>query len=416
MKNRTLLSLLVVVAGCGAALTSTPASPSGSSPDWPQWRGPDRNAVSTQTGLIQEWPEAGPSVLWRIRVGEGFSSVSVADGRLYTLWDENDRQFLVSLDAATGKEVWRHTLGAGFTNPYGDGPRSTPLVSDGVVFAIGTQGLLVATDASTGKVRWQHDLVGEFSSDLPSYGYASSPLVVDERLMVEVGGKNAAFVAFHKDTGKVVWQAGKDKPAYSSPIAVSLGGVQQVVFWSAHGLHSVAASDGTSLWDYTWETFCPVSGAPLNTGTPIFMAPDRLFVSSGSGAASLRVSRTGDTFEVKPVWKSAEMRSDVNSAVVVGNHIYGFDRGILKSLDARTGELQWKARGFQKGSLIAADGQLIVLGETGNLALVDANPQEFVQKSNAQVMSGRNWTAPSLAAGRLYVRNHEELICLDMEG
>jgi len=223
-------------------------------------------------------------------------------------------------------------------------------------------------------------------------------------------------MAFKKSSGEVAWASENDRPAYSSPIDVSIDGVRQVVFWSAHGLHSVASDDGKVLWKYSWETFCPASGDPLNTGTPIFLAPDRVYISSGSGAAMLRVSRDGEKFKVEAVWKSDQMRSDVNTAVLLGDHIYGFDRGILKCLDAGTGEVKWKARGFERGSLIAADGKLIVLGEKGNLALVDANPDEFVERDTVQIFKGRNWTAPSLAGGKLYLRNHEELVCLDLEG
>ena len=384
--------------------------------DWPQWRGPNRDAVSPETGLLEKWPEGGPKVLWRIPVGAGFSSVSVAEGKLYTLWDEEGRQYLFSLDATTGKELWRQELGAAFTHHYGNGPRSTPLVDEGVVFAIGTGGLLLAANKDTGAPLWQHDLVKNYASALPSYGYSSSPLVVGDKLVVEAGGKDAAFMAFDKQTGKVVWSTGNDRPAYSSPINVTIAGVDQVVFWSAHGLYSLASDSGKVLWRHSWETFCPVTGDPLNTGTPLFLAPDRIYISSGSGAATIRVSREGGSFKVKTVWKSDSMRSDVNTSLLLGDHIYGFDRGTLKSLDAATGETKWRARGFQRGSLIAADGRLIVLGEAGNLALVDANPNEFVQTSSAKILEGKNWTAPTLARGKLYLRNHEELVCLEIQG
>jgi outer membrane protein assembly factor BamB len=355
-------------------------------------------------------------VLWRIPVGAGYSGVSVSDGKLYTLWDEQGMQYLFSLDASSGKELWRRELGPAFKNHYGDGPRSTPVVKDGVVFAIGTTGRLLAANQKTGEPLWQHDLVMDYAADLPSYGYSSSPLVAGGRLIVEAGGKEAAFMAFDQQTGEVAWAAGNDRPAYSSPINVSIAGVDQIVFWSAHGLHTVATDSGDPLWDYSWETFCPVSGDPLNTGTPLFLAPDRIYISSGSGAAAIRISREGRSFVAKTVWETESMRSDVNSSLFLGGHIYGFDRGTLKSLDAATGEIGWKARGFQRGSLIAADGRLIVLGEAGNLALIDANPGAFVQTSSAKILEGRNWTAPALARGKLYLRNHEELVCLDLKG
>lgn len=411
-----LIALLATVLGgfLHAESTDEPTSPARH--DWPQWRGANRDAVSSETGLLEEWPEGGPRVVWRTKVGAGYSSVSISDGKLYTLWDEKESQYLFCLDASTGKEAWRRAVGTAFRNHYGDGPRSTPLIDDGVVFAVGTQGRLVAVNKDTGDLLWQHELVAEYGAKLPSYGYASSPLVVDGRLLIEAGGKDATFMAFDKKNGEVAWRSENDSPAYSSPIHASIAGTDQVVFWSAHGLHSVSPDDGKVLWRYAWETFCPVTGDPLNTGTPIYIAPDRIYISSGSGAVLLRVARKDGGFKVETVWESEEMRSDVNTSVLLGNYIYGFDRGTLKCLDARTGEVRWRARGFQRGSLIAADGKLIVFGEGGNLALVDADPEGFVQKATAQILQGKNWTSPSLAAGKLYLRNHDELVCLDMKG
>ena len=384
--------------------------------DWPQWRGPGRDAVSTETGLVRAWPESGPKIVWRAKAGAGYSGVSVADGRLFTMWDEGDKQFLVGLDAATGTELWRQPLGAAFSNPYGDGPRSTPLVDEGLVYAIGTSGLLVAADRKTGVPKWQHDLVAEYAAALPPYGYSSSPLAVDGLVVVEAGGKGTAFLAFEKKTGKLAWSTSDDRPAYSSPIAVTLGGVPQIVFWSANGLHAVAADRGAVLWSYPWEALCPVSGDPLNTTTPVFLPPDRVFIASSSGAASLRIARVDGVFRVETLWKSELLRSDVNTPLALGDHLYGFDRGILTSIDTATGSVRWQTRGFERGSLIAADGTLIVLGENGTLALVDATPEAFRQRASADVLKGRSWTAPSLAAGRLYLRNHEELVCIDLRG
>jgi outer membrane protein assembly factor BamB len=418
VKKSPLVAALFVLTLAPGLLAAGPAEKVSGKPalDWPQWRGPNRDAISTETGLLKAWPESGPEVLWRIPVGAGYSGVAVVEGKLFTLWDEAGKQYLFGLDAGTGKELWRRELGSAFTNHYGNGPRSTPIVDEGVVFAIGTQGLLLAANKDTGAPLWQHDLVKEYAADLPSYGYSSSPLVAGDKLVVEAGGKDASFIAFNKKTGEVAWTAGRDRPAYSSPINVSIAGVDQVVFWSAHGLHSVSSDSGKVLWNYSWETFCPVSGDPLNTGTPLFLAPDRIYLSSGSGAAAIRVSREGDSFKVKTVWESDSMRSDVNTSLLLGDHIYGFDRGTLKSLDAATGEIGWKARGFQRGSLIAADGRLIVLGEAGNLAMVDANPQEFIQTSSVKILEGKNWTAPALARGKLYLRNQEELVCLELKG
>lgn len=411
------MTRLVVLLSLVLAVPPSPpggAAPAPSALDWPQWRGPHRDAVSRETGLVDGWGPEGPPVLWRIGGGAGFSGVSVWRDRLYTLWDEGGAQILVCLDAASGREVWRRELGKPFEHPYGNGPRSTPVVDDGIVYAIGTGGRLLAADQRTGETVWQVDLVEDFAAALPPYGYASSPLVVGDTLVVEAGGTKAAFVALDRKTGRPVWTTGDDRSAYSSPIEIEVGGVRQIVFWSAHGLHSVSADTGRALWQHSWETLCPVTGDPLNTGTPIFVAPDRIFISSGSGAAMIRLARTGDTFVAEKVWESSLLRADVNTGLLADGQLYTFDHGTLKSVDADTGRIRWKARGFRRGSLIAADGRLIVLGEGGNLALVAATPEGYVEQASARLLEGRSWTTPTLAGGRLYLRNQEEIVCVDL--
>jgi outer membrane protein assembly factor BamB len=415
---RLTLAIALILLGPADVAAASDGEVTASAPSaaWPQWRGIHRDAISPETGLLDRWDADGPRVVWRTTVGHGFSSVSIAGDRLYTMWDEKGRQLLVCLDAATGEERWRFEVGPAFKHHYGDGPRSTPLVDSVTVFAVGTNGRLVALDRNTGALRWEHDLVKEYRAKLPTYGYSTSPLVLGDRLFLEVGGPSAAFVAFDKTSGDVLWATASDTSAYSSPLAVSIGGEPQIVFWSAHGLRALSPDDGRLLWRHDTESLCPVTGDPLNTGTPIFVAPDRVFVASGSGAALLRVTRTGERYGVTTVWESEQLRSDVNTALYWNGQVYGFDRGTLKCLDAETGEVCWRARGFQRGSLIAADGKLFVLGESGELALAEATGAGFTVKGRSKILSGRSWTAPSLAAGRLYLRNHEELVCLDVSG
>ena len=382
--------------------------------DWPQFRGPDRTGISREVGILRDWPTDGPEILWRVRGGSGYSGVSVVGRRLFTAWDEGGEQHLVCLDAEDGKVLWKLGLGVGFEHSYGDGPRSTPLVDQGIVFMTGTQGSLVAVDAETGDLRWRHDLVEDYGCQLPVWGYSSSPLLVGERLFVETGGESAAYAAFDRETGKPLWSVQGDALAYSSPMAVSIAGVEQVLFWSARALHAVAPASGEELWNVPWSTDCAVTGAPMGTGTPLVVAPDRLFLSSGVGSALVRISRADGEFATETLWESRALRNDVNSSLLIGDHVYGFDLGTFACLEASTGEVQWKARGYRKGSLIAADGLLIVLSEDGTVALVEAKPDEFIERSHAPLLEGRNWTAPTLAAGRLYLRNHEELVCVNM--
>jgi outer membrane protein assembly factor BamB len=318
-------------------------------------------------------------------VGEGFSSISVWQGHLYTLWDEGESEYLVSLDAATGKELWRHRVDESFTNSWGNGPRSTPAVDSEVVYAVSARGKLHAVTALEGRAIWSHDLAVEYGGTIPAYGYASSPMIESGRLFVEAGGKdNLAFIAFDKSTGEVVWASQTDAAAYSSPLAITVDGVRQVVFFSASGLSAVAPEDGRLLWKQSWDSSCPATGIPTNVAHPIFIPPDKIFVSNGygtlTGSAVFRIVRRGEEFATQTVWRSETMRNLLNSSILHDNYIYGFDIGILKAIDAATGEEKWKARGFERGSLIAADGKLIVLGEQGKVALESRRRRAVIGK------------------------------------
>ncbi len=410
-----LLSVTVLAAAGPGTSEEAPAKAG----EWPQWRGPHRDAVSTEKGILKEWPAAGPKLLWRIPVGEGFSSISVADGRLYTLWDESEAQYLVSLDAASGNQLWRRRIGESFSDYYGNGPRSTPAVDGGIVYAVSARGHLYAVDAREGRQLWSHDLAAEYGGRVPSYGYSSSPLIEGEKLVVEVGGKDGfAFMAFDKSTGEVVWASQSDAAAYSSPLAVTVSGIRQIVFFSASGLFALAAEDGELLWTYAWNSACPSTGIPLNVAQPIFIAPDKVFLSGGfgttTGSAVLRVHREGEGFRTETIWRAEQMRNQLNSSVFFEGHIYGFDVAIFKAIDALTGEEKWKARGFERGSLLEADGHLIVLGEKGRLALVEATPDGYREQASVQALEGKSWTMPTLAGGRLYLRNHTEMVSFDL--
>ncbi len=385
---------------------------------WPGFRGAHRDGVSPETGLLDVWPEGGPRVAWRIAAGVGFSGVAVDGGRAFTLWQKEGEQRLVALDAADGAVLWERTLGAAFANEYGDGPRATPVIDEGRVFAIDAHGRLAAVEAADGREIWSHDLAAELGARIPPIGYASTPLVEGDSLLVEVGAEDGAFVAFDKATGEVIWSSQSDEPAYVSPVAVTLRDRRQVVFFSGSGLYALAPGDGRLLWHEPWPAPCPATGIPLNAASPVLVPPDRLFVSVAwgdrKGGAVLRIVERQEELAVETLWQAPVINSEINTAVLVGGHLYGFKGNILLSVDAETGEIGWSARGYGRGSLIAADGKLIVLGEDGRLALLEANPGEHRELATARLLSGRSWTAPALAGGRLFVRNGEEIVSVEM--
>ncbi len=227
-------------------------------PEWPQWRGPNRDGVSSEKGLLKDWPAEGPKTLWRIAAGEGYSGMAVANGKLFTMWNEGNSQFLFCFDAANGKELWRYRIGEYFLNQYGNGPRSTPVVDGTIVYVVSAQGRLDAVDLANERPRWSHDLAAEYGGQIPSIGYSSSPIVDGEKLIVEVGGKDGfAFAAFNKYTGELLWHSQTDLPAYSSPIIATINGARQIVFLSAEGLFAISPENGSLYWQHSWKTLCP---------------------------------------------------------------------------------------------------------------------------------------------------------------
>jgi outer membrane protein assembly factor BamB len=218
-------------------------------------------------------------------------------------------------------------------------------------------------------------------------------------------------MAFRKESGVVAWATGTDTPGYSSPLAVTIHGIRQVLFFTVSGLTSIAPGDGALLWQVPWQT-----PHDVNAAMPVFLPPDRVFISSSYdvGGAVYEVAKVNDGFDVSEVWRSRVMKNHFNSSVLHDGHLYGFDNGTLKCVDSRTGDEKWRQRGFARGSLIVADGHLIILGEGGRLALAEATPEAFRQKGSAQPLEGRTWTMPTLSRGRLFLRDRTEMVALDL--
>ena len=391
--------------------------------DWPQWRGPDRNGISRETGILKQWSDGGPRVLWRVPLGEGFSGISVAQGRVYTMFSEEDDEFVICLDASNGEEIWRFRSDSTYyESEGGNGPRATPTVDREFLFTVSAQGKFYALNSMNGEQIWSYDLIRDFNSYMPRWGFSSSSLVEGNMLLVEVGGNNGKFiVAFDKTNGEVLWSSHTDKLGYASPIAVTIDGVRQLIVFAGLRLLAVSTDSGELLWSYPWRT----GRFDVHTATPIFIPPDKIFISSayGKGAAVIQVkvmdSPESDDrikMEVKEVWMHERMQNRLATSILHGNHLYGFHKTILKCIDANTGAEKWKARGFGEGTLMFADGHLIILGDRGKLGLVEATPAAFNEVASAEVLSGLCWTVPTLANGRLYARNEKEMVCLDMTG
>jgi len=385
--------------------------------DWPQFRGANRDGTSLETGLLKSWPESGPKEVWRVPIGEGYSAISIVGDRLYTMYGakdgEDDVEFAAAFDARTGNELWRTNIGPKHDTQFGTGPRATPLVDGDMVYVMGSQGNFAALKTADGSVAWKLSITKDFGAGQPFFGFSSSALIEDGQLLVETGGpEGKLFSGLDKKTGEVRWSSGDGatQPSYNSAIAVDIGGRRQYVSVTNKKLRGIDGR-GEELWSYDWpegETHA----------SPVFIAPDQFFASGAGeiGGALVRIKFDGETFEAVEVWKTPFMRNHFSSSVVHDGHLYGFDNATLKAISVADAEMAWGKRGLGKGSLMLADGNLIVLSDQGRLLLVEATPEKYIEKGSVQALEGRCWTAPTLSGGRLYLRNHTEMVVYDLNG
>ena len=401
MKNLWVLLLVVSMASVSVAQSNA---------NWPQWRGPNRDGISKETGLLKKWPAEGPPLAWKASgAGRGFSSFSVANGKLYTMGLRGDREFIIAFDVATGKEAWATANGNAFRNDRGDGPRGTPTVDGDRLYALGGSGDLSALDARTGKVVWTKNILKEFGGRNITWGISESPLIVGDRLLVNPGGPDASMVALNKSDGSVIWKSQSDKAGYSSAIPVQINGGTQVVFFTSQRAVGLDLKDGRLLWEYAKP-----SNNVANAATPIARG-NRVFISSDYGTG-------GGVVEIKPdgaaqeLWFSKEMRNHHSSSVLVGDYLYGFSSAILTAIKFDTGEIAWRDRSVGKGSLVYADGLLYCFSERGVVGLVEASPTGYVERGRFKIEAGdlETWTHPVVAGGRLYLRDQDTIYAYEV--
>ena len=421
-RGTTALGLLLL-------LSALPTWGESAGTDWPQFRGPHRDGIARETGLLDAWPDGGPSELWRRPLGEGYSGITIVGDRLYTMYsaavpadessaavpadegkDPVDHEFAAAFDATTGKELWRLDVGEKLDTEFGNGPRSTPAVDGDTVYYLSSHGRFVALSTTDGSIRWKLELTDDFGSERPYWGYSTSALVDGDQLILEAGGKDGkTLVALDKKTGKTLWARGDAGPGYNSPLPVEMNGERRYIYISGPNLYCIDAN-GKELWAHDWprgETHA----------VPVALGPGLIYASGaeGVGAQVVKVDPNDET-KVEQVWSSNKIRNHFSSAVVHDGVIYGFDNATLKAVSAADGSLVWAKRGLGKGSLILADGHLIVLSDRGKLLLVEAGTDKYVEKGKIQALNDLSWTAPTVSHGRLYLRNHQELVSFDLRG
>lgn len=369
--------------------------------DWPNWRGPSHNGVSAEKGWLDKWPDDGPKIAWKAKVGLGFSSVVVANGRVATAGHASDQDTVFCFDAETGKTLWKHTYPAELGDKYYEGGTTgTPTFSGDQLYWLSRWGDLFAFDGATGKILWQRNLQKEAETPVPTWGFTGAPLVHENLLILNVGDSG---MAVDKATGKTVWESPDKEAAYSTPLPVQREGKSFVIIGSNKSYIAVEAANGKERWRMPWNTQYGVNAAdPILSG-------DSVFVSSGYGKGAVLFEPWGSGAP-KEVWKSKVLRTQLNPAVLWEDHVYGMDgdtgdKAPLKCIELATGKEKWSVPAIGSGGTIIADGKLIVTTDKGELIVAPATPSGFHPSARAQVAGGKVWTAPVLANGKIYCRN-----------
>jgi outer membrane protein assembly factor BamB len=395
---------------------------------WPQWRGPTRDGRAPAGPFRTDWEKNPPTRIWSAECGGGFSSLAVVGGRVYTQDRRDGNERVFCLDAATGHQLWEHVYAADYsamTKGYTTGPRATPTVEGNRVYAVGAAGKCVCLEAPPAggppKLLWEHDLLDEFRATSPDWGVACSPLIEGELVIVQPGGRDGSVAAFDKTSGQLRWKAGSNPGGYSSPVAATVGGVRVVYALTGDALLCVRAADGELLDRYRWTT--QHNG---NIATPV-VVDDYVFISSAyqKGCALLRAVPDGDQVKLEEVYarNNRVLRTHHATAAYKDGFLYGFDgdtRAVFRCVDFRRGveKSDWSPVGMEhdKGTLFLADRHLIILTEGGDLALVEATPEEFrlVAKVHSGLGKSQTWALPVLVDGRLYLRDGEKVLCLDV--
>lgn len=392
--------MLFVAAAIGAGIRAHAA-------DWREWHGPNRDAISEETG----WKADGAKEIWRAEVGVGFSSVSVAAGKVYTMGNTGGEDTVWCFDEKTGKVIWSHKYPCQIGQHKG--PRATPTVDGDRVYTLSQEGDLFCLGAADGKVIWDADITKLLKARQTkhNWGFACSPFVRGDHLILDVG----PVAALDKKTGKKIWDTGSAEAGFSSPRLMKDGTKEYILGFNAEGLLIVDANGGKKVDEYKWETQYMV-----NSATPI-PSGDKIFISSGygRGCALLRL----ESGKLKKVYENKEMKNHCNSSVLYKGHLYGFDgqqgaRGSLKCMDFETGEIKWASPPAKIGSLMVANGKIIAMLDGGELMIAEADPAGFKEIAKTTVLSGKCWTYPVLANGRIFCRSNEggTLVCLDFGG
>lgn len=398
--------------------------------DWSQYAGPNGNRSTPET-IQKAWPAGGPKALWRTPAEGGFSSLAVSGGKAFTqvlrTVDGAPRETLVTLDANTGKELWAAPLGgmklndggqAGTPdNSGGDGPRSTPSVDGNRVYVNSQKIVVSCFNAADGKLIWSRDVIKEHAGRNVSWGNAASPLIDGDLVFVGGGGPGESLLALDKATGKVVWQKHDEKITHSTPVAATIHGQRQIIFFTQSGLVSVNPQDGALLWRHAFRYNVSTAISPVVADDIVYCA-----AGYGVGATAVRVGKMGGAFSAAELWLTKGNQPVANhwsTPVYFKGHLYGmfsfkeYGSGAMKCVELITGAVKWEQKGFGAGQVVLAGDTVLALSDKGELVSVEANPGAYKELARAKVVSGKCWSSPTVANGRVFVHSTKEAVCLD---
>jgi len=377
--------------------------------EWNQFRGLNRNGINNYQIKQDTLFEGSYKMLWKKDIGSAFSEIVIADENIYTMFSEKvdslkGFEYVAAYNSNTGNELWRSKVDSIFidVDGWGDAPRSTPAVDGKNLYCLSGQGELTALDKITGKIIWKRDFVKEFGSTRPRWGYSTSPMLIDDMVLIEAGGIDSnTFIAFDKNSGEIKWAKGSGVAQYNSPTITEIDGTKQIIFANGPKIYSFNLS-GDTLWSYN----SPISSP---TGMPVVIDNNKIFVSAIRNIGFVIIEIQNNI--PKEIARGTDLKTDYSSCVYYNGYIFGFHVAALQCISAETGKKMWTKRGFGKGSLILVGDKLLVLSDKGKIIQVEATGEKYTEQGSFQAIEGKSWTAPSFANGRLYVRNLTEMAC-----
>ncbi len=408
---RFLCSMMMVglLGACSMATESTAG--------WNQWGGPRQDFIVRDAKLAADWPKDGPAEIWSRDLGDGYSGILVEGDRIYTMHRHDDQEAVICMSAATGETIWEHAYESspaeGHVHEFGDGPRGTPLISGNRIYTIGVSGAMRCLDKRTGALHWSQELWKDFGGSVIPHGYASSPIEYKGMVIALSGGDDQSIIAFDKKNGRVVWKNLTYKNSYSTPKIYNILGQDQLVTFMATAVIGVDPNSGELKWEYKhgnqWGQ---------NICMPVWH-DGILFISSPeAGARGLKLTRSGDDYEVEEVWSTRKIQFYHVSAVREGDFVYGSTGTrqpcFMAAINMKSGKIAWRKRGFAKANCMQADGRLVIFDENGTLAMADANPETLDVLGRTKVFEKVSWTAPTLVGSTMFLRDRERIVALDV--